>query len=114
MDCRPKGQPLTSPKQHPEPIFRGALVRTHRWMQQLKTGQVTMINELTAQDSIASKGKISGKIQLLSLSSAIQEAILTGESLGFLILEESETFSCPVRDKTSGVHIQHYMELIMK
>ena len=84
----PDGQPLTPPAQHSVPALRDALVRAHRWMPQLETGEVTTPAEIAAKEGITSKSKVPQQIRLISLSPPIQEAILTGEGLGFLTLED--------------------------
>lgn len=84
----PDGQPLTSPKQHPAPALRDALVRAHKWMHQLETGAFSTLADIAAQEGITSKSKVPQQIRLVSLSPAIQESILTVEGLGFLILED--------------------------
>ena len=84
----PDGQPLTPPAQHSAPALRDALVRAHRWMQQLETGEVTTLAEIAAKEGITSKSKVPQQIRLISLSPAIQEAILTGAGLGFLTLDD--------------------------
>ena len=50
--------------------------------------EVTTLAEIAAKEGITSKSKVPQQIRLISLSPPIQEAILTGEGLGFLTLDD--------------------------
>jgi len=92
----PSGQPLTPPKEHPAPALRDALVRAHIWLRRLETGKATSLQDIAKQEGMSAKGRVSSLFRLVNLSPTIQEAILTGEGLRQLTLDD---FMAPFSDK---------------
>lgn len=84
----PDGQPLTQPKEHPAPALRDALVRAHKWLAELEKGKIQSLEEIARREKITAKGRVSALIRLTTLAPTIQEAILTGNNLGYLTLDD--------------------------